>query len=194
MGPVLSLSDPDLLERLSGGDEKAFTEIYNRYFGILYVHAYKILGNKDEAKDTVQDLFSNLWIRQESLCVTGSLSSYLYSAIRNKVFDILQHKKVENKYVDSLKAYIEKGYVITDHRIREQELSAQIEKEIAALPKKMRTIFELSRKNHYSHREIANELDISEQTVKTQINNALRILRIKLGILVSLISCCFNFF
>jgi RNA polymerase sigma-70 factor (family 1) len=194
MEPVLSLSDSDLLERLSGGDEKAFTEVYNRYFGLLYIHAYKILGNEDEAKDTVQDLFSSLWIRRKSLLVTGSLSSYLYSAVRNKVFDILQHKKVENKYIDSLKVYMEKGYVITDHRIREQELSVQIEKEIAALPKKMRTIFELSRKSHYSHREIATELDISEQTVKTQVNNALRILRIKLGTLLSLISCCLNYF
>jgi RNA polymerase sigma-70 factor (ECF subfamily) len=106
----------------------------------------------------------------------------------------LQHKKVENKYTDSLKAFMEAGYVITDHRIRERELSSQIEKEIAALPKKMRIIFELSRKSHYTHREIAHELNISEQTVRTQVKNALRILRVKLGALLSLIFFSVNFF
>lgn len=191
MDPIFSLSDSVLLDRLSGGDERAFTEVYNRYFGLLYVHAYKILGNEDEAKDTVQDLFSNLWTRRKTLTVTGSLSSYLYTAIRNKVFDVLQHRKVENKYADSLKAFMEDGYLIADHRIREQELSAQIEKEISALPAKMRAIFELSRKSHYTHREIALQLNLSEQTVKTQVNNALRILRVKLGTLFSLLLLLF---
>lgn len=185
--PVISLSDSELLDSLSVGDEKAFTEIYNRYFGLLYVHAYKILGNEDEAKDLVQDLFSSMWTRRQSIDLTGSLSSYLYSSIRNKVFDILQHRKVESKYIDSLKVFDSKGYVITDHRIREKELNAQIEKEIAALPAKMRIIFEMSRKSYYTHREIAHELNLSEHTVKTQVKNALRILRVKLGTLLSLI-------
>lgn len=185
--PDLTLSDTELLDRLCSGSEKAFIEVYNRYFGILYIHACKILSNEDEAKDAVQDLFSNLWSRRQGLVIKGSLSSYLYTAIRYRVLDILQHKKVESKYTDSLKAFIEAGDNITDHRIREKELSERIEREISALPKKMRTIFELSRKSHYSHREIAHELNITEQTVKTQVNNSLRILRVKLGTMLSLI-------
>ena len=182
--PVLSLSDAELLDNLTSGDVKAFTEIYHRYFGVLYVHAYKILGNDEEAKDAIQDVFSSLWTRRESITVSSSLSSYLYTSVRNKVFDIFQHRKVETKYTDSLRTFIDTGYVITDHRIREKELSAHIEKEIAALPAKMRLIFEMSRKSYNTHREIAQELNLSEQTVKTQVNNALRILRIKLGTLL----------
>lgn len=185
--PVLSLTDAELLENLPMGDDKAFTEIYNRYFGVLYVHAYKILGNDEEAKDAVQDVFSSLWTRRESITLSASLASYLYSSVRNKVFDILQHRKVEIKYTDSLRDFIEAGYVITDHQIREKELTAHIDKEIAALPPKMKLIFELSRKSYYTHREIAVELKLSEQTVKTQVKNALRILRLKLDTLLLLI-------
>ncbi len=187
MEPELSLTDTQLLEQLSVGDGRAFTEIYNRYFGVLYVHAYKILGSDDEAKDAVQDVFSSFWSRRNNITLSASLSSYLYSSVRNKVFDILQHRKVETKYVDSLKAFIDAGYVVTDHSIREKELSAHIEKQIAALPAKMRLIFELSRKSYFTHREIARELNLSEHTVKTQVKNALRILRLKLDTLLFLL-------
>ncbi len=71
----------------------------------------------------------------------------------------------------------------TGHRVRENDLKAYIEKEIQALPPKMKQIFELSRKAHLSHKEIAEKLDTSENNVSTQITNALRILRTKIGIL-----------
>lgn len=175
--------DSELVDLLTEGDEKAFTQIYERYFGLLYVHAYKILGDEDEAKDVLQDLFSTIWSRRENLNLTNNLSCYLYTAIRNKIFDALSHKKVATRYTDSLKTFAEKGYLHTDHHVRERELQAIIEKEVAALPVKMRHIFELSRKEHYSHGEIAQQLNLSEQTVRTQVKNALRILRVKMGAL-----------
>ncbi|WP_449438768.1 sigma factor-like helix-turn-helix DNA-binding protein [Pedobacter steynii] len=63
-----------------------------------------------------------------------------------------------------------------------------IEKEIASLPSKMKEVFELSRKANLSHRQIAIELDLSEKTVKNQVNNALKVLRLKLGSLMFLLS------
>jgi RNA polymerase sigma-70 factor (ECF subfamily) len=62
-----------------------------------------------------------------------------------------------------------------------------IEKEIADLPAKMREVFELSRKTFLSHKEIAGQLDLSEKTVRNQVNNALKVLRVKLGIFVFLL-------
>ncbi len=177
----VSISDSELVDLLISGDEKAFTQIYERYFGVLYVHAYKILQNEDEVKDILQDLFSTIWIRREKLNITSGLSAYLYKSVRNKIFDTLSHKKVATRYIDSLKAFVEQGYMNTDHLVRERELSALIEKGIVALPEKMRHVFELSRKGNYSHREIAQQLNLSEQTVRTQVKNALRILRVKLG-------------
>jgi len=61
-------------------------------------------------------------------------------------------------------------------------LADLIEKEIQALPSKMRQIFELSRKQYLSYKEIAEQLEISEHTVKSQVSNALRILKLKLGV------------
>jgi RNA polymerase sigma-70 factor (ECF subfamily) len=65
--------------------------------------------------------------------------------------------------------------------VREKQLAAIIEREIAALPPKMREVFVLSRKEYLTHKEIAELLGISEQTVSKHVTNALKILRVKLG-------------
>jgi len=65
-------------------------------------------------------------------------------------------------------------------------LEVLIEKEIACLPSKMRQVFELSRKANLSHKQIATQLDLSEKTVKNQVNNALKVLKLKLGSLMFL--------
>ncbi|MDO7743049.1 MAG: sigma-70 region 4 domain-containing protein, partial [Pedobacter sp.] len=83
--------------------------------------------------------------------------------------------------------YIDHDFNYADHRIRERDLATIIEKEISCLPAKMREVFELSRKSHLSHKEIAILLDLSELTVRTQVKKALRILRLKLGLLIYLL-------
>lgn len=98
------------------------------------------------------------------------------------------HEQVKTKHLDALKAYLSTHTTApTDHRARENELRAYIEKEIQALPPKMRQIFEMSRKENLSYKEIAEKLDVSENNVSKQVNNALRVLRTKLGIVAYLL-------
>jgi RNA polymerase sigma-70 factor (ECF subfamily) len=175
-----NICDAELLARLSDDDHAAFAQIYERYKGILLVHAIKLLKDEDEAKDLVQELFTNIWVRRKEIKIKSSLSAYLYSSIRNRVLDHIAHQTVQDKYLNSLAEFIEKGVWITDEQIREKELSELIEKEITLLPPKMRQVFELSRNKEYSYNEIAEELHISDKTVKKQVHNALQILRRKL--------------
>lgn len=175
--------DSDLLSLLELGDVYAFTEIYNRYKRILHQHALKMLNSREEARDVLQETFANLWDNREKLIIKTNLSGYLYHGIRNRVLNMIAHKQVESKYFSSLQVFIDKGEFITDHLIREKQLAEIIEKEIADLPPKMREVFRLSRISNLSHKEIAEELSISEQTVRTQVRNALRLLRVKLGFL-----------
>lgn len=180
------LSDMELALQLKRGDYLAFTELYNRFKAPLYIHAYNKLRNKEEAKDTIQELFTHLWNHKENLTLTGDLVSYLYTAVRNRVFRQIERKGRESDYISSIQDSINNRSNVTDHRVRETMLSAIIEKEIEALPQKMREIFLLSRKANLSHREIASQLDIAEATVKKQVNNALKILRVKLGVIIYL--------
>ncbi|WP_158797034.1 RNA polymerase sigma factor [Pedobacter sp. L105] len=181
------LSDNELASLIREGNEASFAEVYERFYGILYLHAHKRLNNEEEARDVIHELFAALWSKHESLEIANNLSGYLYSAIRNRILDIISHKKVEEKYIDSLQHYIDHDFTYADHLVRERDLARLIEKEIASLPPKMREVFVLSRKSHLSHKEIAELLGISEQTVRTQIKKALRILRLKLGFWIYLL-------
>jgi RNA polymerase sigma-70 factor (ECF subfamily) len=181
-----NLTDNELLILLKEGDKPAYTEIYNRYKTLLQSHGYKKLGDPEEVKDILQELFASLWTKREEIPATTNLSGYLYVAMRNKVFNLLSHKQIENRYVQSLQQFIDDGNYITD-AIREKEFASLIQIEINALPAKMKEVFILSRKDNLSHKEIALKLKISEQTVSKQITNALKILRIKLGTLFLLL-------
>ena len=177
------LSDSELADLLKSDDQLAFTEIYNRFYYALFIHVYNRLKDKDEAKDIVQELFSTLWCKREVITFTN-LSNYLYTSARNRVLNSIAHKSVEAKYLAGLPASIVIEECITDYRLRERQLAAIIAKEIEALPPKMRQVFELSRKENLSHKQIAERLGLSEQSVRSHVKNALRILRVRLGLLM----------
>jgi RNA polymerase sigma-70 factor (family 1) len=176
------LSDFELAAFLKQGDPLAFTEVYDRYWSVLYLHARRMLRDDQEAQDIVQELFAEVWRRAPEISYNVKLSSYLYKSIRNRVFDYIEHKKVVDDYQRSLIEFIATDSASSDELVRERELALIIEQEIAALPPKMREVFELSRKQHLSYREIGEQLGISEHTVKRQVSNALGILRTKLGV------------
>jgi RNA polymerase sigma-70 factor (family 1) len=179
-----NLSDVELLNLLRESDHAAYTEIYNRYFYLMYTHAYKKLRDEEQAKDVIQDLFANLWFKREFELKTNRLGGYLYTSVRNKVFDLFAREQVKEKYLDSMESYFALNKSISaDYRIREKELKAYIEKEIQKLPPKMKLIFELSRKEQLSHQEIAERLETTRDNVSTQLTTALRRLKTKLGLI-----------
>lgn len=176
-----TFSDAEIIALLRIGDENAFAEIYRRYYPLLQTHIYKRLGDLEETKDILQELFTQIWYNREQLPEMKNFSGYLYVIARNKVFNSLAHQKVTAKYADSLKEFIDEKNYLTDLIVREKEFKAMIEKEIDALPEKMRNTFRLSRDSGLSHKEIAEQLNLSEFTVSNQITNALKVLRVKLG-------------
>lgn len=182
MLPYQTLTDQELVSLLREGNHTAYTEIYNRYSGPLYLHAYNKLRNREEAKDILQELFTVIWNNRSQLEFHTGLSAYLYTAIRNRIFKYIAHKQHQENYIASIQQSVNDGVCITDHLARQNQLAAIIEKEIDTLPQKMKEIFLLSRRSQLSHKEIAQQLSIAEPTVKKQVNNALKILRVKLGL------------
>lgn len=158
MGHYNMHSDQELIFLLKEGDHIAFTEIYNRYKRLLYTHAYQRLRNEQEVDDIIHELLTTLWIKREKLVFKTNLAGYLYTAIRNRILDYISHKQIESKYITSFQDFIDRVENFTDFLLRENQLKLLIDKEISALPPKMRIVFELSRKKGYSHKKIAEEL------------------------------------
>ncbi|TDO24554.1 RNA polymerase sigma factor [Pedobacter duraquae] len=175
------LNDESLLLKLRSGDSASFAEIYQRYWPILFRHAFRMLKNDNEAEDVVQDTFTKLWKAAPELPTDTILAAYLYTIVRNQVLNIIARSSVQASYRTDLKKFMVDGYELTDHLTRERILSKLIEDEIQNLPSRMREVFELKRKQHLSYKEIADVMEISELTVKTQMNKAITILRKKLG-------------
>jgi len=183
-----TLTDSELLALLQQGDHAAFHEIYERYSGVLYNFAFKKLQDEEEAKDAVQDIFITMWNRHSELTVHSSLSGYLFKSVSNRALSIFTHKKYEAAYIASFDSYLlSRQTPQADEQIREKDLQLIIEREIDALPEKMREIFRLSRYEQLSHKEIGERLGVSELTSKTQVKRALRQLRMRLGLLTYLL-------
>lgn len=174
-------SDLELFDLLKSRDYAAFTQIYNRYAPTMLLHARNKLKNREDARDHVQEIFGNLWSNIETQNINSNLSGFLFTSLRNLILNQFSHQEVENKYLSSLIHFVNTEHVNSDHYVREKQLKEHIEKEILALPPKMREVFELSRKEHLNHKEIARRLNISEQTVSKHVSNAKKILKKKLG-------------
>jgi len=173
------LSDSDLVAGYNEGIVECFTEIYNRYWAILYRHALRMLRDECSSQDVVQETFHSL-IRHGSIQETAPLRLFLYTTLRNRIINNFRREKVREKYLASLKHHV-CASECTDIQVRERELQRQIEMEISRLPERMRLTFELSRKQHCDYKTIAERTSTSTETVRKQIHNAIRILRTKLS-------------
>jgi len=180
-------SDSELVALFNADDDAAFKEIYQRFDKLLYIFAYRKIGDSDEAMDVVQDVFTGLLAKRGGFALNTSLSSYLYKSVLNRIFDIFRHQQTIKKYIAEGNHYIDVDTNETDYLIREKDIADIIDKEIAAMPPRMRQAYELKHKFKQSPQEIAEQMGISEHTVKVQLQRALKHLRGKLGIVIYVI-------
>jgi len=174
------LPDVELVDLLKSNHRVAHDEIFNRYNLILLAEARKRTRDQDEAHDIVQDVFLKLWSKRSRLQIGHNLPGYLYTSVFNAILDRSKHEKVKRRYQTFYTRSAESdSYTIEDALIA-KELNNYIEQQIEALPEKRREIFVMSRKLHLSHKEIAERLGITEDTVNKQIGHANKTLKWKL--------------
>lgn len=183
-----TFTDQDLIALLRKGDHEGFTEIYKRYWSVLYLHARHMLRDEDQARDVVQEVFAMMWNKHTEFQPTVNLSAYLYKSIRNRILNIIRHGKIRENYLADLGEFVDQEVVQTDELVRYNDLKRLIEKEVSNMPPKMREVFEMSRDEGLSHTEIGERLGISNLTVKKQVSKAVTILRKKFKIpIISLV-------
>ena len=90
-------SDHELIERLNSGDMGAFREIYRKYSPLMQAFASKFT-DRANAEDLVQDVFMRIWVGGETITINDSLQTYLFSAVRNRCINYLEHLKIKSSY------------------------------------------------------------------------------------------------
>ncbi|MFB0497256.1 RNA polymerase sigma-70 factor (family 1) [Mucilaginibacter sp. OAE612] len=179
-------TDVQLTELFTLGDIDAFEEIYNRYWLKLYSAAYKRIKERATAQEIVQDFFTSFWINREQVKIQTSLQGYLFTSIKYLVLNYKRAQAVRNSYAEILLMVNNSFDNSTEENYNYKELLERVETEVNQLPPKCRNVFELSRKQYKTNKEIAQLMGISEKTVENHLTKALRYLRVNLNSLLLL--------
>lgn len=194
---IIIETDAKLLRRMADGDNQAFTTLYRRYWEGLFVTAAKALRSKEEAADVVQEVFLSLWKRRNEINVQGSLSAYLHTSVRYKCIHYIEKNINRRDYLDLLtETAINISPVNPENNLQLKEMEEAINKTVLRMPAKMQEVYKLSRQQNLSHKEIADSMNISVETVKKHIQHALNLIRTDLPsgtyILASAIFFCLS--
>jgi RNA polymerase sigma-70 factor (family 1) len=175
-------SDEDLLHRMADDDQAAFTCLYRRHWEALFISTVRVIGNREDAEDIIQEVFASLWNRRKVLTLTGQLAGYLQVSVKYKAINYIDRNITRRHYLETLSRVADAGTAASPEvLLRVKEVQQLIQTVIGNMPPKMREVFQLSRREHLSHKEIAIRLGISEETVKKHIQHAMQLLRSALG-------------
>lgn len=154
--------------------------LFNNYYSRLCYYAFKIINNQEAAKDLVQDVYLSYWNKKTVFETESAIKNFLYLSVRNACLNFIRHDLVEKKFsentiINSIEQ--EKGL---DHIIK-AEVLGEVQKAIEALPDGCKLVLKLAFFEGLKNEQIAQEMGISINTVKTQKQRALQLLRIKLS-------------
>lgn len=166
-----------LVQRLIEGDEDAFCELYAAYKNRLIFFAMRFLKSREYAEDIFQDAFTIIWQGRRFINPDASFSSYLYTIVRNRILNQLRDLENQTKLKEQILAQAVDYSNDTSDGILANDLRGLIARAMQQLTARQREIFEMSRRQDMSHREIAEALGISVYTVQEHISTSLRTLR-----------------
>lgn len=172
-----SRTDKELAKLLASNSEEAFCELYIRYKDKLWQYAYHLLKSAEETDDIIQEVFIRLWEVRNFINPELSFSSFIYTMTRNRIMNYFRD-------VD-IKQQVEKALLlkrkVKEESIEANLITAEYQKilldAISQLPPQRKRIFNMSRMDNLSYKEIALQLGISVNTVQEHISEALRFIK-----------------
>ena len=193
------MDENELLQRLKKGEEEAFEFIFKNNFTGLCLFAEHFVNDSQAAEDLVEEFFCHLWENNLRIDIQHSLRGYLYRGVYNRCLKYLRHQNVALKYLDHRQGYLRDIELLerqTDSypvaNLIALELEGKITTVINALPEHCRNIFCLNRFENLTYVEISQKLNISVNTVKTQMARALQKLREELKEYLVLVALIFS--
>jgi RNA polymerase sigma-70 factor (family 1) len=174
-------TDRNLFRRISEGDESAFQTIFHSYNRTLYPYILSVVKVDADAKEIIQEIFLKLWLKRDTLTSIDNPGGWLYTIAST---ECLLHLRKEARYARRLQnianesgassAGFGPGPNFTDiHEAWDsKEVKALIREAVEKLPLRRRQVFQMSRLEGYSRKEIAEFLGTSENTVRNQLTDA----------------------
>lgn len=170
------ISQEDVMTRLKHSDDKlALKELFQAYHGYVCATIYKIIKEQNTVEDLAQEVFLRFWQKRDQITISTSVQAYLRRMAINEALGHLRKKKVFEEEInnETMGGSTSGG----EGQYLHGELKDQVRAAVDQLPSRCRTVFQLSRYEEMSYKEIAVEMDISVKTVENQMGKALKFLR-----------------
>lgn len=177
-------------------DIATFNTLFNEHYQKFVYFAMSYVRDKAKAQDLVSDAFCTFWEKSEELPNNINAPAYILTIVRNNCLNHLQHNKIRLKASEQLTEHaqwildtqINSLEACKPEKIFSKEINQIVEDTIDKLPKRTAKIFRMSRFEHLSHREIANQLGVSTKTIEYHITRSLKELRISLKDFLTLLA------
>lgn len=176
---LLNIDDNNaVIAALNQGDETAFDSVYRYYFKGLCAFCSQYVSLA-EAEEIVQDTMMWLWENRTNLIADLTLKTLLFTIVKNKALNRISHHEVRRKVHQEIAEKYETEFASPDFYLG-NELFHLYEVALQKLPAEFRQAYEMNRNHKLTHKEIAEKLNVSPQTVNYRIGQALKLLRLEL--------------
>ena len=182
--------EKELVKQFKAGNEMAFELIFHRTKGKLKGFLKKVLPVGEDEESIMQEIYLKLWSKRTIVETDKNFETFLFTLARNMVIDVMRKRLNKQKYLEDLYTQLkeeQRNSLDTLAAVEYSELEQKIFELINKLPEKRQEIFKLNRIEGFTYKEIAAKLDISENTVDTQIRKALTFLRSEMKNFISLL-------
>jgi RNA polymerase sigma factor (sigma-70 family) len=172
--------DP-LWNNFKSGDRDSFAKIYSMYIEDLLSYGYRVTSNRQLIKDSIQDVFLSLWQQRHNISETSSIKFYLFRALRNRIvrnIEIHHEKPVfsENLFIESVLIDFPFEDVIMENETNQEQIK-RLQNAIRQLPKRQQEVVQLRYNQNFSLEEIADLMQISNQSVRNLLHRSISELR-----------------
>ncbi|MGI9550521.1 MAG: RNA polymerase sigma factor [Aurantibacter sp.] len=165
--------DRDLVSQLKTGDEKAFEQLFDKYQCDVFRYAHSLIKSEEHAKEVVQDVFVKIWLKRETLRPELSFKSFLFTITKNLSYNFLVKASNDLKLKKDVFYHTSHFHTPIENHMLNLEYKVLKQQAINSLSPKRKRIFEMSRIEGKSYKDISAELGITTQTVKNQMSQAL---------------------
>jgi RNA polymerase sigma-70 factor (ECF subfamily) len=176
------MTDEQIMQRIMDKDPGAFSELYDKNYRKLFLFAKSLVGEAEEARDIVTESFIKLWSQDNSYSHMGHLQVYLYTVIKNSCIDYLRRDKLRTKIENHLSQAETIHENVIERKYQEAELVQMLYERINQLPERMQQVFKLTYLDGYSRTEVAQMLNLSENTIRNTNAAAMKAIRLTLGV------------
>ena len=164
--------------RMKNGDEKSFRWIYGQYHVKIYHYCFKFIRQKELVDEIVSDIFVKLWAKRMDLDNHKSVGGLLHKIARDYCIDQLRKTARSAELRNSFLLHYEESLVNSiEHELHFEESLRAMDKVIDTLPPKRKLVFQMRYQNDMTNAKIADELDISPNTVKVHLAKACNFIR-----------------